>query len=120
MPPLGSRKTMKLTFNDRFTTQVIFHVKKKQLLRSLVSLASEAVAAQLAVEEGAEWFGDTNELPVCLVRTWFSFLPCNLTRTLCRWPECEPHGATAGARATTAPSCRPARRTAPARSGAPP
>ena len=73
MPPLGSRKAMKLTFNDRFTTQVIFHVKKKQVLRSLVSIASEAVAAQLAVEENAKWFGDTNELPVCLVRPGLNF-----------------------------------------------
>jgi hypothetical protein len=86
MPPLGSRKTMKLTFNDRFTTQVIFHVKKKQLLRSLVSIASEAVAAQLAVEKNAKWFGDANELPVCLVRPGLSFKRSNLTCPVPRWP----------------------------------
>ena len=41
---LGTRKAVKLTFNDRFTTQVIFHVRKKRALQSLKELAAIAVA----------------------------------------------------------------------------
>ena len=78
LPPMGMRKTLKLTFNDRFTTQVIlllflvspmpplqvlFHVKKKQMLQSLKYLSSVVVAASLAREEGAEVLGRTYQLP---------------------------------------------------------
>ena len=80
LPPMGMRKTLKLTFNDRFTTQVIlillpliispmhplqvlFHVKKKQMLRSLKYLSAVVVAASLAREEGAEVLGRTYQLP---------------------------------------------------------
>ena len=46
-PPSGSRKTLRLVFNDRFSTQVLFHVRKKQFLRSLKDLATAAVADQI-------------------------------------------------------------------------
>lgn len=67
LPPMGMRKTLKLTFNDRFTTQVLFHVKKKQMLRSLKYMSAVVVAASLAREEGAEVLGRTYQLPRCLV-----------------------------------------------------
>jgi len=44
LPPSGSRKTLRLIFNDRFSTQVIFHARKKMLLKSLKDLAAIAVA----------------------------------------------------------------------------
>lgn len=44
LPPSGSRKTLRLIFNDRFSTQVIFHARKKMLLKSLRDLAAIAVA----------------------------------------------------------------------------
>jgi len=44
LPPSGSRKTLRLIFNDRFSTQVIFHARKKMLLKSLRDLSSIAVA----------------------------------------------------------------------------
>jgi len=44
LPPSGSRKTLRLIFNDRFSTQVIFHARKKMLLKSLRELAAIAVA----------------------------------------------------------------------------
>lgn len=46
-PPSGSRKTLRLVFNDRFSTQVLFHVRKKQFLRSLKDIATAAVADQI-------------------------------------------------------------------------
>jgi len=50
-PPLGSRKALRLVFNDRFSTQVIFHVRKKQLMKSLVQLSELAVAELIPKEE---------------------------------------------------------------------
>jgi len=44
LPPSGSRKTLRLIFNDRFSTQVIFHARKKMLLKTLRDLSSIAVA----------------------------------------------------------------------------
>eukprot|EP00092_Neocalanus_flemingeri_P017466 GFUD01018894.1.p1 GENE.GFUD01018894.1~~GFUD01018894.1.p1 ORF type:complete len:531 (-),score=128.42 GFUD01018894.1:90-1682(-) len=44
LPPSGSRKTLRLVFNDRFSTQVLFHARKKMLLKTLRDLAAIAVA----------------------------------------------------------------------------
>jgi len=49
-PPAGSRKTLRLVFNDRFSTQVLFHVRKKQFLRSLKDISAVAVADQISTE----------------------------------------------------------------------
>jgi len=43
-PPSGSRKALRLNFNDRYSTQVLFHVTKKVFLRSLREVSAEAVA----------------------------------------------------------------------------
>lgn len=45
--PSGSRKTLRLVFNDRFSTQVLFHVRKKQFLKSLADIAAAAVADRI-------------------------------------------------------------------------
>ena len=50
-PPAGSRKALRLVFNDRFSTQVLFHVRKKVLMRSLVEIAAVSVADLVAGEE---------------------------------------------------------------------
>jgi len=50
-PPLGSRKALRLLFNDRFSTQVIFHVRKKSLLKSLLTISELAVAELILKEE---------------------------------------------------------------------
>ena len=50
-PPLGSRKALRLVFNDRFSTQVIFHVRKKTLLKSLLKISELAVAELILKEE---------------------------------------------------------------------
>jgi len=54
LPPSGSRKTLRLVFNDRFKTQVLFHARKKELLRSLRDLAAVAVADRVSKEEDIE------------------------------------------------------------------
>jgi len=54
LPPSGSRKTLRLVFNDRFKTQVLFHARKKELLRSLRELAAVAVADRFSKEEDIE------------------------------------------------------------------
>ena len=50
-PPAGSRKALRLVFNDRFSTQVLFHVRKKVLMRSLLEIAAVSVADLVAGEE---------------------------------------------------------------------
>jgi len=54
LPPSGSRKTLRLIFNDRFSTQVVFHARKKVLMNSLRNLASIAVADQFTKSEDIE------------------------------------------------------------------
>ena len=50
-PPAGSRKALRLVFNDRFSTQVLFHVRKKVLMRSLVEIAAVSVPDLVSGEE---------------------------------------------------------------------
>ena len=50
-PPLGSKKSLKLSFTDKFKTDVIFHIKKKSTMKSLKNLGAEAVANMLEEEE---------------------------------------------------------------------
>ena len=50
-PPAGSRKALRLVFNDRFSTQVLFHVRKKVMMRSLLEIAAVSVADLVAGEE---------------------------------------------------------------------
>jgi len=50
-PPAGSRKALRLVFNDRFSTQVLFHVRKKMFLRSLMQISAEAVADMVNDED---------------------------------------------------------------------
>ena len=65
-PPLGSRKALRLVFNDRFATQVVFHVRKKQLMKSLVQLSALAVAELIPKEETLSNL--ESELPQSLIR----------------------------------------------------
>ena len=64
---LGTRKAVKLTFNDRFTTQVIFHVRKKRALQSLKELAAIAVADLHSVPNAGKELADEGLLPPTLV-----------------------------------------------------
>jgi len=54
LPPSGSRKTLRLVFNDRFQTQVLFHARKKMLLKSLRDLAAIAVSDHINKEEDVD------------------------------------------------------------------
>ena len=70
-PPSGSRKTLRLIFNDRFSTQVLFHVRKKQLLRSLKDLASVAVSDQICTESQIqELWSELPQVLLPMVRSW--------------------------------------------------
>ena len=64
-PPSGSRKTLRLVFNDRFSTQVLFHVRKKQFLTSLRNIAAAAVADQVDNEGQIDQL--TAEIPGILI-----------------------------------------------------
>ena len=64
--PPGARKSLKLTFNDRFTTQVLFHVRKKSVMRSLKYLSAIAAAAPMVAAEAAELLAASGELPAAL------------------------------------------------------
>ena len=64
-PPAGSRKALRLVFNDRFSTQVLFHVRKKMFLKSLRELSAVAVADLVAKEETFSSLG--SELPQHLI-----------------------------------------------------
>jgi len=64
-PPSGSRKALRLNFNDRYSTQVLFHVTKKVFLRSLREVSAEAVAD--LVEKEAILDKLNTELPVHLI-----------------------------------------------------
>ena len=64
-PPAGSRKALRLVFNDRFSTQVLFHVRKKMFLKSLRELSAVAVADLVAKEETFKSLG--SELPLHLI-----------------------------------------------------
>ena len=50
-PPAGSRKALRLIFNDRFSTQVLFHVRKKMFLRSLREISAVSVADSVFNED---------------------------------------------------------------------
>lgn len=65
LPPAGSRKTLRLIFNDRFSTQVIFHARKKSLMLSLTQLAAVAVADHFRKEEDIPKL--TTDLPATLI-----------------------------------------------------
>ena len=64
-PPLGIRKALKLVFNDRFYTHVIFHVKKKAIMRSLLQISELAVAEMVDKEETLASL--ESELPLNLI-----------------------------------------------------
>ena len=50
LPPLGRRKELRIDFNDRFRTRVLFHIAKKPVrLESLRRLATVAVADHLLI-----------------------------------------------------------------------
>merc|ERR1712112_525755 len=64
---LGTRKAVRLTFNDRFTTQVIFHVRKKRALQSLKELAAVAVVDLNSVPDAGKELAEEGLLPFTLV-----------------------------------------------------
>ena len=64
-PPAGSRKALRLIFNDRFSTQVLFHVRKKILLKSLREMSAVAVADLIHKEEVIENLEE--EIPKLLI-----------------------------------------------------
>jgi hypothetical protein len=54
LPPLGRRKELRIAFNDRFRTKVLFHIVKKPVrVESLRRLATIAVADHLPIPECA-------------------------------------------------------------------
>ena len=61
-PPLGSKKSLRVTFTDQFKTEVIFHIKKRSTMRSLVDLSLAAVAEHVHLEKDLL----SLELPVTL------------------------------------------------------
>merc|ERR1719319_1177935 len=61
-PPLGSKKSLRVTFTDSFKTEVIFHIKKRSTMRSLVDLSLAAVAEYVHLEKDLL----SLELPVTL------------------------------------------------------
>jgi len=66
-PPTGFRKTMRLIFNDRFSTQVLFHARKKQFMKSLRDISAVAVADQICNESQISEL--SSELPLALMPT---------------------------------------------------
>merc|ERR1711936_674386 len=64
---LGTRKAVKLTFNDRFTTQVIFHVRKKRALQSLKELAAVAFVDLHSNPNAGKELAEEGLLPSTLV-----------------------------------------------------
>jgi len=54
LPPNGTRKNLRLIFNDRFSTEVIFYARKKMLLKSLKDLAAVGVADHFTTETAIE------------------------------------------------------------------
>jgi len=65
LPPNGTRKNLRLIFNDRFSTEVIFYARKKMLLKSLKDLAAVGVADHFSFEESIVKLG--GEIPNSLI-----------------------------------------------------
>jgi len=65
LPPNGTRKNLRLIFNDRFSTEVIFYARKKMLLKSLIDLAAVGVADHFISEESIVKLG--GEIPNSLI-----------------------------------------------------
>jgi len=61
-PPLGSKKSLCVSFTDKFKTEVIFHVKKRSTMKSLKDLSLAAVAEYVHFEKDLL----SLELPVTL------------------------------------------------------
>lgn len=62
-PPLGSKKSLRVSFADTFQTEVLFYVKKKSNLRNLKNLGAVAVVENLKAKED---IADL-EIPIILV-----------------------------------------------------
>jgi len=62
-PPLGSKKSLKISFTDNFKTEVLFHIKKRTTLKSLKDLCSSAVVDNLKTKEDI----DKLEIPISLI-----------------------------------------------------
>jgi len=65
LPPNGTRKNLRLIFNDRFSTEVIFYARKKMLLKSLKDLAAVGVADHFSSEDAILKLG--GEIPNSLI-----------------------------------------------------
>lgn len=50
-PPLGSKKSMRISFTDDYKTEIIFHIKKKNIMKSLKEISAGAVAEHLKDEK---------------------------------------------------------------------
>ena len=49
--PYGSKKCLTISFTDKFKTKIIFHVKKKSVMKSLRELGAEAVVDNLKTDK---------------------------------------------------------------------
>jgi len=63
-PPLGSKKSLRISFTDLYSTVVIFHIKKRSTMKSLKELSSAAVAQHLRRKEDLLHL----ELPITLYK----------------------------------------------------
>ena len=50
-PPLGSKKSLKISFSDTMKTEVLFHIKKKSSMKTLKDLGAAAVVENLKMEK---------------------------------------------------------------------
>jgi len=62
--PFGIKKSLQISFTDRFNTKVLFHVKKRKVITSLKELCAEVVADHLEKEEDVERSVEGLEVPV--------------------------------------------------------
>ena len=62
-PPLGSKKSLKISFTDNYKTEVLFHIKKRTTMKSLKDLSVSAVVDNLKTKEDIAKL----EIPISLI-----------------------------------------------------
>ena len=62
-PPLGSKKSLRICLSDAFNTELLFHIKKKSVMKSLKDLGAEVVAESLKHKEDIAEL----EIPITLI-----------------------------------------------------
>ena len=66
--PYGSKKSFKISFHDNLNTEIIFHIKKKNSMKSLKDLGAEAVMDSLKNDESIIKLGIPRTLTRDLLR----------------------------------------------------